>query len=447
MDISFRKILPHTLFGRSLLILVIPVLLIQLVTTYVFFDRSWAKMTDRLAYAVAGEIAAIADSIEAGMTPAQIEQMSAYTSQELDLLISFEPGVKFDDLDEPVYKSIVAETMHNALDTQVHRPHNIAVDMKEKWVDIAVGLKNGVLHVSVPQRRLFSSASYIFLVWMIAVSILLLGIAIIFMRNQIRPIRRLAIVAERFGRGLDAPVGFRPEGAHEVRQAAQAFIEMQERIKRQIQQRTAMLAGVSHDLRTPLTRMRLQIALLGDSPDADALKTDIADMERMINAYLDFARGQGNEPAASTDLKELLERVITATRRQGAIIELDAETGLYLQLRPVAFERCLSNLVNNARKYGTHIWVEARRSGGTVQIVIDDNGPGIPPDQYEEVFKPFVRGEPSRNPETGGVGLGLPIAQDIVAGHGGRIALEKSPHGGLRVVLEMPGYRPADSHT
>ncbi len=438
MNLSPKRFLPRTLFGRSLLILVIPILTIQIVTTYVFFDRHWSKMTDRLAYAAAGEIAVLADSIEEGMTEAQVERLSAYMAQELDMLVSFEPGASFADTEDPKYDSLLARTLHDALDSQVRRPHDIRIDLEEKWIDVTLRLENGVLHVSLPQRRLFSSTSYIFLFWMSGTSIVLLAIAILFMRNQIRPIRRLAVAAERFGRGMDIPASFKPEGAREVRQAGRAFLEMHERIRRQIQQRTAMLAGVSHDLRTPLTRMKLQVAMLGDSADAEDLRKDIGDMERMINAYLDFARGQGDEQTARTHIRDLLERAAATARRDGAAVEVEADDGLFLQLRPVAFERCLANLVSNARKYTGHIWMDAQKVEKGVRITVDDNGPGIPEDQYEEVFKPFVRGEPSRNPETGGVGLGLPIVQDIVTGHGGRVWLEKSAKGGLRVVIEIP---------
>ena len=432
-----KKFLPRTLFGRSLLILVTPILLIQIVTAIVFFDNHWTKITGRLAYAVAGESAIIAEELEQDAGPERIKKISGHVARNLGLLISFEEGAKLPD-NPPAQTSFLGRTLDRALEEQVRRPHAIAIDAKEKWIRIDIQIGNGLLHISLPQRRLFSSSSYIFLLWMSGTSLLLLAVAILFMRNQIRPIRRLAIAADRFGRGLDVPASFRPEGAHEVRQAGRAFLDMHERIRRQIQQRTSMLAGVSHDLRTPLTRMKLQAAMMGSSPDTEALKADIADMERMIGAYLDFARGEGGEQAARADLKEMLERIAGAARRQEAQVELETAGDLHIQLRPVAFERCLSNIVGNARKYAGRIWIAAARGEEDITVTIDDDGPGIPEAQYEEVFKPFVRGEPSRNPATGGVGLGLPIAQDIVHGHGGRISLDKSPRGGLRVVITLP---------
>lgn len=441
MRISLKKLMPRTLFGRSLMILVTPILLIQIITTIVFFERHWTQMTDRLASAVAGEISVIADKIEKDASPENVNDIKAWSGQNLELLITYQPDQSITDEQATGYDSLkessIGHTLAKAMDAQVRRPYLINVDADEKWVETTVQLDGGLLRVSLPERRLFSSSGKIFLLWMFAISLVLLIVAILFMRNQIRPIRRLAVAAERFGKGLDVP-SFKPEGAREVRQAATAFLEMQERIKRQIQQRTAMLSGVSHDLRTPLTRMKLQVAMLGGNPDAQDLKSDIADMERMIDAYLDFARGEGGELAARTDLNEMLERIVSSTRREGVKIELETDGDLSLQLRPVAFERCVGNVIGNARKYGGNIWVSARRLGDGVEISVEDDGPGIPDDKKEDVFRPFFRIDESRNPATGGVGLGLPIAKDIVHSHGGEIWLGESSHGGLRVAIRLP---------
>ncbi len=439
MSFSLKSFLPRTLFGRSLLILVTPVLVIQIVTAYVFFDSHWKKITGRLTFAVAGEMAVIADNIEISANEAQRDDIFAQAAKRVNLLGSFKEGGKLEDVPQKGKKrTILVDTLDRAMETQVRRPHRIDADSREKWVEVDIQLENGLLHVSLPQRRLFSSSSYVFLLWMMATSVLLLSVAILFMRNQIRPIRRLAIAADRMGRGLDIPASFKPEGAYEVRQAGRAFMDMHERIRRQIQQRTAMLAGVSHDLRTALTRMKLQAAMLPFGPDVEALKTDIDDMERMLNAYLDFARGEGGEQSHRADIKDMIERVAAGARRQGVKIECGAQGDLSMQLRPVAFERCLNNIVGNAQKFADHIKIDAVRGEQAVTITVDDDGPGVPESQYEEVFKPFVRGEPSRNPATGGVGLGLPIAQDIVHAHGGSIGLSRSPMGGLRVTIILP---------
>lgn len=445
MKIKLKRILPRTIFGRSLLILILPMLLLQAITTYIFFDRHWEKMTSRLAFAVAGEVAIMAEVLEGPDGASQIAGLSRYAVQHLDLLISYAPGTSLED--QPASKSkldwrrlMMADALNQELMSKVRRPFLLDIDSEEKWVDVRVQLDDGVLLVSLPQRRLFSSSSYIVILWMIGSSIILLSIAIIFMRNQVRPIRRLAVAAERFGRGLDVPASFKPEGAREIRQAAQAFLDMHERVRRQITQRAAMLAGVSHDLRTPLTRMRLQVAMLPEGPDAEALKQDIADMERMINAYLDFAKGEGTEQPVRTDLRQTLEHIVSGMKRQGADIQLDMPRDLSLFLRPVAFERGLTNILTNARKYAPHIWMTAHMMDDEehIEILVDDDGPGIPEDQLEEVFKPFMRVDSSRNTATGGVGLGLPIAREVFHAHGGKIWLEKSPRGGVRAVIQLP---------
>lgn len=438
---SIKTFLPRTLFARSLLILITPVLLIQVITTFVFFDRHWSKMTMRLAYAVAGEITIIAREIEQGPDQSRLQQIIGNAGKNLDLLVRFDPGERLAEKNNRrpgfVWEPIIVKELSNELQATLGKPFTVDVDFRQKWIKVAAQLDNGVLYVSLPQRRLFSASGYIFLLWMIGTSIVLLAVAILFMRNQIRPIHRLAVAAERFGKGRDVG-SFKPQGAAEVRQAAEAFLDMHRRIKRQIEQRTAMLAGVSHDLRTPLTRLKLQLAMLGNNPDVEAMKSDIQDMEKMIEGYLEFVRGEGDEQASFTSVAQLIEKVVTAARRQGLEIAREIGRDANVMLRPMAIERCLNNLINNAGKYATHSWISADVSEQTLEIVIDDNGPGIPENQYEDVFRPFYRVDSSRNAATGGVGLGLPIAMDIVHAHGGKIWLEKSSRGGLRVVIRIP---------
>ncbi len=441
----FKNILPRTLFGRSLLILVTPIFLVQIITTYMFFDRHWQKMGDRLAFALAGEISMISAQIEQDDTPEHVGAIRAYAERSLDFSISYQPGAKLEhvyyedptDLQNPSRENIIVQSLSKAFYYQMSRAFYIKVDRDEKWVEVTVQLAHGVLKIVLPERRIFSSSGYIVLLWMAGSSIILLIIATFFMRNQIRPIRKLAVAAERFGRGRDVPF-FKVEGASEVRQASRAFLEMKERLQRQIQQRTAMLAGVSHDLRTPLTRMKLQLEMMGETPDIKDLRNDIADMERMIEAYLQFARGETGEETVRVDLREFVEQIIRSVSRYGGKVEASIPDGLILSLRPVAFERCFNNLIGNALKYGTAARITAQRVGNVIEIWIDDNGPGIPEEQYDDVFKPFFRGEASRNVKTGGVGLGLPIVQEIVLAHGGRVWLDKSPQGGLRVVIDLP---------
>jgi two-component system osmolarity sensor histidine kinase EnvZ len=272
---------------------------------------------------------------------------------------------------------------------------------------------------------------------MVGTAMVLFALATIFMRNQVRPIRRLAAAAEDFGKGREVP-DFQLEGASEVRQAAAAFNLMRERIRRQINQRTEMLAGVSHDLRTPLTRMKLELAMIGDGPETADLRADVEEMERMVGGYLAFARGEGTEQPVETNLSALLKDVVNNALREGAAIELQTEEEIVVPLRPDAFRRCLNNLIANARRYARSVSLQVLRRGGSIEILVDDDGPGIPESQREEVFKPFYRLESSRNPATGGIGLGLTIARDVMRGHGGELQLGVSPQGGLRAKLRLP---------
>lgn len=433
------SLLPRTLFARSLLIIAVPVLLLQIVTTVVFVDNHWSKITSRLAFSVAGEVAILAEQMEQGLAQRRFLEAAKYYAQNLDLLITFEPGRKLDPgvHASGAWESFSVEALSRAMENQVRRPYSLSFSPDDDWVNIGVQLPQGVLRAFVLERRLFSSSSYIFLLWLLGSSVVLFSVAVLFMRNQIRPIRKLAIAAERLGMGRDIP-NFKPEGAREVRQAAKAFIDMQERISRQIEQRTAMLAGISHDLRTPLTRLKLGLSMIGDSADIAALKGDVQDMERMINSYLDFVRGEGQEATARTDLVTMLRKLAETLRRHGTVVDVKAEGDLAVSLRPLAFERCLQNLLSNAEKYGTHIWVSASRIDDTVMIIIEDDGPGLDEALFEEVFKPFYRVDVSRNTQTGGVGLGLPIVRDIVHAHGGHIHLERSVRGGLAAVIQIP---------
>ena len=438
---SIKRLLPRTLFGRSLMILITPVVLIQIITTFVFFDRHWSKVTTRLAYAVSGEIAVITSSLKDGADSQKVQRIIDYTGRYLSLEVMYQDGEELPHEREPsivqVWEGIVAQRLEDELAAQIREPFVIHTDFTEKMIEVFVQLDHGVVLVSFPQRRLFSSSGYVFVLWMIGTSLLLLVVAIMFMRNQIRPIRKLAAAAERFGKGRDTPF-FKPEGAREVRQAGHAFLDMRRRIERSISQRTDMLAGVSHDLRTPLTRMKLQTEMMPEGADRDEMRQDIQDMQRMIEGYLDFVRGDGDEDFEEVIVRDIFAKLSATMKRQNVELKTDIDEKLKLSVRPLAFERAMNNLVTNAAKYADCIWVKVREDGKKIHFQIEDNGPGVPEDQYEEVFKPFTRVDTSRNAETGGVGLGLPIAMDIVHSHGGKIWLEKSVHGGLCVIVRVP---------
>jgi two-component system osmolarity sensor histidine kinase EnvZ len=435
-----KDALPHGLLGRSLLIIVVPLVVLQLVSAYVFYASHWETVARRLAKGLAGDIGAVIESMRAFPDPESRRIVLSIASEKMELDIRFTPDGILPNQPPSPPNSFLERAMEDAMGERVQRPYRFDTDALEREVVILVQLSDGLLEIYAPKKRLFTSTTYVFILWMLGTAMLVFGIATVFMRNQVRSVRKLAVAADRFGKGQDV-LGFKPEGASEVRQAAQAFNLMRERIQRQIQQRTEMLAGVSHDLRTPLTRMKLQLAMMGDLDGRAELDEDISEMELMIEGYLAFARGEGTETPVETDLPALVEDVVGRFRRQGAQIDLHSEGDLRMPLRPVALSRVLANLIGNAIRHGRsggHVWVRVGRRQGAAEILVDDDGPGIPPESRDDVFRAFTRLDPPRAAAGGGVGLGLTIARDIVRAHGGEINLEDSPLGGLRVRLRLP---------
>lgn len=432
-----KWLLPQTMFGRSLLLIVMPLVLVQITATWVFYARHWETVSRRLSSAVAGDVALVISMIgRAAASPDDAATMLKTTSAFVDLRFALKPGGTLPPA-VPAGGSQLETQLGASLEYQVGLPYRIDAESEHRSVLVWVQLPSGVLSVVVPRDRLYTSTTYVFIMWMIGSSVLFLSVAIIFLRNQVKSLRRLAEAADGFGKGR--PVTFtRIEGALEVRRAALAFIQMRDRIQRQIRQRTEMLAGVSHDLRTPLTRMKLALEMTGDNTTVEELKSDVAEMERLIQLYLDFARGEGTEAPVDTDITRLLDEIATAARREGTRLTLDAPSGISVPVRPHALRRCLGNLVSNARAYGNRVWLTGRRTEDGVDILVDDDGPGIPPEERDRVFQPFVRLDPSRNPKTGGIGLGLTIARDVARSHGGDVRLETSPRGGLRACVHLP---------
>ncbi len=433
-----KRVLPRGLYGRALLILVVPVILSQALAIYVFYERHWQTVANRLAYALAGEIAVISERMAEQDPETVIENVKDSANRNLRLTLKYLPGKTIRDF--PMrgdYSTILSKMLLKALHEKVG--YKFALDLRyaHETISIYVQLDDGVLSVLFPESRVYTPTTSFFVIWMIGTSLLLSIIAILFLRNQIRPITRLANAAEKMGKGEETP-DFRPEGATEVRQAAINLMIMRDRLRRQIAQRTAMLNGVSHDLRTPLTRMKLQLALMPQSPEMDELKNDVEEMTQMIEAYLSFARGEETEETTPVLLEQLLTDVVNSARRANLEIHLDTPDVATVYVRATAIKRALNNLIGNAARYGKEVWIETEKGKKFVNIIIDDNGPGIPQNQREEVFKPFTRLETSRNPETGGVGLGLTIARDIAHHHGGDVMLDDSPRGGLRAILRLP---------
>ncbi|CUW37193.1 putative Signal transduction histidine kinase [Magnetospirillum sp. XM-1] len=437
MGLLLKRLAPQGLLGRSLLIIILPLVMLQLVSTYVFYGSHWESVAKRLAKGLAGDIGSIIESMRAFPGEDERSVILAVAASRMELDARFQPGAILPNQPDAAPSGLLERALTEAMEERVQRPFRIDTETLEREVVIRIQLSDGMLEIFAPKKRLFSSTTYVFILWMLGTAMLLFGIATVFMRNQVRSVRKLALAADRFGKGQD--VGdFKPEGAREVRQAAQAFNLMKSRIQRQIQQRTEMLAGVSHDLRTPLTRMKLQLAIMGDMDGRAELEEDIAEMERMVEGYLAFARGEGSEQPEPTDLPGLVDEVVSRFRRQGAVIDLHHEGEIVMPLRPDSLSRALGNLIGNAIRYGGHVWVRVGLRGEVAEVLVDDDGPGIPADRREEVFKPFTRLESSRNSGTGGVGLGLTIARDIVRTHGGDVVLEDSPLGGLRARVRLP---------
>jgi two-component system osmolarity sensor histidine kinase EnvZ len=426
-----RRVLPRGLFGRSLLIVLIPLVVLQAVALQIFYGSHLNELSRRLAGGVAGDVGFMIDQID--RAPSSRNLIIQETDNHFQFKTVFLNGEVLRHIRPPDAPGPVDTVLANAIAMDLHRPFNVAWNASPGIIIVNVQMPDGVLRIEVPRKRLFIGNFYLFLIWLIGSAVLLFGVAALFLRTQVRGITRLAAAAEAFGMGRDrGPI--RPEGAIEVRRAATAFNRMQERVRRFLVQRTTMLAGVSHDLRTPLTRLRLALAMLPQIPETELVEMtgDIEEMERLIGIYLDFARGEGAEQPAPTEILPLLEDICADARRAGASISLTAEIQLTATLRPEAIRRALTNLIDNARRHSSHIWVYARSSDPTLQILIDDNGPGIPAAKRETLLKPFESDDPD------GTGLGLAIAQDIIGAHGGSIRLLDSPGGGLRVAIELP---------
>jgi two-component system osmolarity sensor histidine kinase EnvZ len=433
---AIKRFLPRGLLGRSLLIIIVPLVVLQVVSGIIFYDRHWANVSRHRANALSGDVAMLVHLLRDIEPGTQLNSVLGIAHSTLDLIVRFERGeILPNEIFEP--KGTLQRTLARSLKQIVQRPFVIDSTREAQRVLIAVQLPEGVLHVSVGAKRLISSTTKIFILWMVGTSLVMFGVATIFMRNQVSPLRLLASAAENFGKGRDTP-NFSPSGATEVRQAAAAFMSMRDRIQRQIQQRTEMLAGVSHDLRTPLTRMKLQLAMLGGDTEIKELNSDVAAMESMIEGYLNFARGEGSEAPTPTDAQKLLEEVVHEARRNGIQISFDMAEPVEIPLVRNAFKRCLTNLIDNAARHGDNVAVSGQRNGNILVFMIDDDGPGIAEDMREEVFRPFFRLDHSRNVATGGTGLGLSIARDIVRSHGGDIELGDSPLGGLRATIRIP---------
>ena len=434
-----KRVLPASLFGRALLILVLPIVLVQLITAYIFFERHLASISRHLASSLAGEVAWLVEGWEASPDMMQRRRLLMETTRYMGLAVELRSSLRLPDWQDSAEASF--PTFEQTLRNRIQRPFTIRYREAEETVQVLILVDGGMLQLEVPRKRLANPTTIIFIGWTLGASLLLLLIATLFLRNQIRPIIRLSEAAEKFGKGQSF-AGFAPSGAREVRQAARAFIDMRERIKRQVESRTAMLSGISHDLRTPLTRMKLQLAMLSDDdmPGREELQLDVAEMEYMVEEYLAFARGEGGEEAQQIRAEPFIHSVIEPYQRQQQPVSLamNSSADCVVMLKPNAMQRALRNIIDNALRYGSRCDIQLIAKRRRLEIMLDDDGPGIPVEQRAEVFQAFRRLERSRNTQTGGAGLGLTIVRDIVHAHGGEIMLDDAPAGGLRVIVYLP---------
>ena len=429
---------PQTLFARALIIIVVPMLLLQALSAWWFYSQRGDNVTNRLAILLVRDLRLLISLRSDFPDDEHRNWILRRSAQDLLLFVSFRKGI-VRPFKEPEYFDIVAREVQGALNADLKRPFFLDNNIGGGQLLIEIQLSDGdVMEVLVPHVRLTFGSSFAYVVAQLGLALVLFGLAIWFMRRELVPIEHLGVAADALGKGRDVPDFAFSGGTREVRNAATAFHTMRIRLRRSIQQRTEMLAGVSHDLRTPLTRMKLSLALLPESPETKELADDVADMQRMIEGYLAFARGEGDEEPVMTDLSEILEDVAAGVRRDNAGLDLGWNGDMTVELRPVAMKRCLTNIVSNALRHANHVKVEAVRGRTSMEVTVDDNGPGIPPERYEDVFRPFYRLDESRNADTGGVGLGLSIARDVARSHGGDVTLAASPVGGLRVIVRIP---------
>ena len=432
------KQMPKRLYARALIIVIAPMILLQSLIAFVFMERHWQTVTQRLSTAVVSQISAVIDMVETYPTPEGAAQVIRIAQDRLALKVDLLPPDPLPPATRKPFFSTLDQVLSEEIAKQISRPFWIDTVGDSDIVEIRIQLETQVLRVFAKRNQAYASNSMIFLLWMVGTSLVLLTIAIIFLRNQIRPIQALARAAEAFGRGQKPLEDFRPRGAEEVRRAGTAFLRMRERIERQIDQRTAMLTGVSHDLRTILTRFRLQLEFAASAADRAALRKDVDEMQSMLEGYLAFAKGDVAEEAMPFDLTEFFSRFAREAQMRGKSFDCNLAGITEILVKPNGFSRLMSNLVSNALRHADTVVVAMRLAPRSLIFVIDDNGTGIPADKREDVFRPFYRLDEARNLNESGTGLGLAIARDLARGHGGDIQLSDSPLGGLRATVILP---------
>lgn len=418
------------------MIIVVPLLLLQIITSFVFYNRHWEGVSKRLAISFAGDLNAIVELLDNQKDDDRKNKILDIIEESMGISATFYENKKLGDGYSKKELGLFGKDFFIYLKRNVKNKIAVMPPKNIDDINIHILVKGGVLVVTVPKKRFFSLTTNTFLIWIFIIGIILFGTASIFLKNQVRFVSKLSLAAEKFGKGQEID-DFKPQGASEVRQAGVAFMQMKNRIQRQISERTMMLAGISHDLRTPLTRMKLQLAMM-NGEDVDGLNADILEMEKMIDGYLAFIKGGGREIAEMTEISPYIEDIVGRFKKHGYSLDLNIEDNVSLKIRRGDLARAISNILTNAGKYGKNISMIVRKEAESLLIIIMDDGPGIPYLSRSDVFRAFYRIDESRNKETGGVGLGLTISRDIVLSHGGDIFLDDSPMGGLKVTINIP---------
>ena len=431
-----RKLLPRTLFFRTMMLIFVPLIVVQIVSVVVFFDGSWSRMGRKLSDNLVDDIKVVLELKNQGLPLGKVKKIASQKNIEF----VFYEGKSIDDFSQqikanPIVVAYLQEAMHGTFSGE---NWSIYVDGKNNGNTLIILLDkdNGVYKFSIPKKKIFSSSIFMFVVWMVATSIFLFLVSVLFLRIQVRSIAELAQTAENFGKGIYDD-DFKPYGSSEVRMAGMAFIEMKKRIIKQISERTQMLAGISHDLRTPLTRMKLMVTMMENNPDKQDFLADIDEMEKMLNGYLSFVKGQGDEVPVEVDVDAMVKGIVARALNRKIKFKTSVDEKIIVA-KEQSLRRAITNIVANACRYGKKIVVEVKKYDKKIAIFVDDNGPGIPKDKRDDVFKAFYRLDSSRNKETGGIGLGLAITKDIITAHGGKIFLDDSRLGGLRVIIDLP---------
>ena len=430
---SAKSFLPKKLFYRSLIIVVTPIILLQIIITVVFFDSLWIKVNKGMTRSLVAEVKTLID-VYKNPDMGQKQTIINLYNQNFDLVISFKENEALPEK--------LTERWYSPIDRSLRRELKSSFDTYwfdtttfKSIVDLQIQYKSGVVQIYFPKYRIAPTSARVFALWITLPGLLLIMIAIIFLKNQTRPIVNLAKAAESFGKG-EFIKEFRPSGAKEIRQAGYEFDRMRKRITVHLNQRSEMLSGISHDLRTPLTRLKLQLAMLNQKDLSNKMSEDIGEMERMLNEYLEFSSYQKNEYTESVDFENLIFNVVKKYEDKKINIEIEEE--ININIRPNSIKRCLFNLIDNALSYGTRVQIVAKKTKNNIVILVDDDGPGISEKEHKNVLKPFYRIDKSRSQNKSGVGLGLSITNDIIRSHGGTIHFEKSPLGGLRVKMTIP---------